>query len=364
MRIALAAVAGTLGGPATYGFELASALNSEFPADELTVFTDRPDMFPEQLRTVRIPLPSPWAQPLWDHFGLPLRLAGAGYDVFHATKGILPRILFMPAVVTVHDLAFRTMPETFSGAQRLHLSLETPATLRRAQAVITDSESSASDLRGFYPAVKDRVTVVPLGVPSPAREAGREEVDRWRRARGIEGPAVGYLGTLQPRKNLDLLAEAFLLAAGDRDWRLLLAGRLRPGYRPKCLKRGDRRISYLGPIANDEVAAFLGSLNCMVSPSSYEGFGLSMLEAMASGCPVVGLDNSSVREVVGDAGILLDSADLRALAATIGRVVDDAGLALDLKQRGLRRAALFTWKATARRTHEIYEGLVGGSPRP
>ncbi|TFH24673.1 MAG: glycosyltransferase, partial [Myxococcales bacterium] len=166
---------------------------------------------------------------------------------------------------------------------------------------------------------------------------------------------------LQPRKNIDVIAETFRLAAGDRPWRLLLAGRMRPGYRPRCLDSDDERIAYLGEIAQEEVPLFLGALDCMISPSSYEGFGLSFLEAMAAGCPVVGVANSSVPEVVGDAGILLARAEPEILADAVEAVVTDVGLAADLSQRGVERAALFSWDRTARLTRDVYERVLGSS---
>jgi len=323
------------------------------------VLTDRPDLFAGFAQTVELPLGSPWQQPLWDHRRVARALGRERVDLYHATKGVLPLWSRVPAVVTVHDLAVKVMPDTFSRAQRLHLGLETPATLRRAVAVITDSRSSANDLERFYPQAAGKIEVIPLAAPASARPAAQARIERWKADHQVEGPAVGYLGTLQPRKNLDVLARAFLRAAGSKPWRLLIAGRLRPGYRPECLDWDDARICYLGEIDDEELPAMLGSLSCMVSPSSYEGFGLSFIEAMACGCPVIGVANSSVPEVVGDAGILVPQLDVRALADAIESVVSDAALTLDLSRRGVERAALFSWRETARRTHAVYARVAG-----
>ncbi|MFP6626756.1 MAG: glycosyltransferase family 1 protein [Deltaproteobacteria bacterium] len=364
VRVALGAVAGTVGGPATYAVELLRALARAFPDDEYTVLSDRPEFFPDAAARVHLPLRSTWYQPYWDHVALARALAKGNFDLYHGTKGVLPRRLRIPAVVTVHDLAHRVVPETFSRAQRCHLGLETAPTLRRAGAVITDSQHSAADLRRLFPAASAKVESIPLGVPAWARKATTVEVESWMSARGLRGPCIGYLGTVQPRKNLDVLAQAFTKAAAGRPWRLLVAGRLRPGYRPACLEGGDSRITYLGVLPQDELPAFLGAVACMVSPSSYEGFGLSLLEAMACGCPVVGLNNSSVPEVVGDAGILVEQRGGNGLsdrlAAAIVKIVSRDDEARRLSAAGLQRASRFSWDKTARLTRAVYARCVEG----
>ncbi len=361
MKVAIGAVAGPRGGPATYAIELVRALAEEFPRDEWTVVTDRPDLFASAADTIEVPLGSPWAQPLWDHWGVRRALRGRRFDAYHGTKGVLPRVLGIAGIVTVHDLSVRALPHTFSRAQRVHLRLETPSSLKRARVVVTDSRASANDLRRFYPRTAGKIEVIPLAAGRSLVPASAEQIGAWKAARGLDGGAlVGYLGTLQPRKNIDVLARAFLAAAGQRHWQLVIAGRIRPGYDPECLRGGDARIRYLGEISDSELAPFLGALACMVSPSSYEGFGLTFLEAMAAGCPVVGVANSSVPEVVADAGILVREPSVNALADAIETLVLDVGRAADLSRRGVERAALFSWKETARKTRAAYERALGG----
>jgi glycosyltransferase involved in cell wall biosynthesis len=360
VRVAIGAVAGPRGGPATYALELVRALGEQFPADALTVLTDRPDLFDSFAETVHLPLGSPWTQPLWDHVRVARALRRGRFDLYHGTKGVLPRFTRVPGVVTVHDLAVRVMPETFSRVQRIHLDIETPSTLRRARAIVTDSRSSANDLRRFYPRFATKVEVIPLAAARMLTPATPERIEAWKSARGLAGAAlVGYLGTLQPRKNVDVLARAFLAAAGGRGWKLVIAGRMRPGYRPECLDWNEPRIIYLGEIPDEELAPFLGALSCMVSPSAYEGFGLTFLEAMAAGCPVIGVANSSVPEVLGDAGILVRSVSVDDLADSIDTLVTDVALQATLSRRGVERAALFSWKETARRTRAVYERVCG-----
>lgn len=368
LAIAIGAVAGTIGGPATYAVELARALVAGFPEHRFVVFTDKPSAFAGSVETREVAMGSPWQQPLWDHVRVPRLLAKEKFDLYHGTKGVLPRRGNTAAVVTIHDLASHVMPGTFRLAQRVHLALETPWALARARAVLVPSQSTAADLARLFPGSGTPVRVTPEAPSSRLQPAPAAEVAAWRDRRGIDKPSCGYLGTIQPRKNIGLLVEAFLAAAGERDWRLVIAGRLRPGEKPDFLGR-DPRVVYLGALDDDEIAPFFGSMRCMVSPSAYEGFGLTFLEAMTSGCPVVGLRNSSLPEVVGEAGVLVERADASALAPVIERLMTDDAVVADLSRRGRERAARFSWTATARLTMEAYadalaNGPAAAEPRP
>jgi glycosyltransferase involved in cell wall biosynthesis len=360
MKVAIGAVAGTIGGPATYAVELVKALVSNFPDDRFVVLTDKPASFAGVCETRTLPLRSAWEQPLWDHLRVPWALSREPFDLYHGTKGVLPRLGSTLSVVTIHDLASHVMPETFHPAQRAHLAWETPHAVAKARAVIVPSESTRRDVERLFPGRTAPVFVTPEAPAPGLHPATTAQVAAWSDRHGIDKPACGYLGTIQPRKNLDVLVDAFLAAAKDRDWRLVIAGRLRPGQKPSFLER-DRRVVYVGALADDEVAPFFGTIRCMVSPSSYEGFGLTYLEAMACGCPVVGLDNSSVPEVVGDAGVLVARADVESLAPVIERLMTDDRAVADLSRRGRERAVHFSWNETARRTMAAYRAAVASA---
>ncbi len=360
-RIAIGAVAGTIGGPATYAIELVRALVAANPDDEFVVLTDEPAPFAGTCDVRVVAMRSAWEQPLWDHWRVPRALARERFDLYHGTKGVLPRRGALPAVVTIHDLASHVMPETFRFAQRVHLALETPWALARARAVLVPSESTARDVARIFPASAAPVHVTPEAAAPGLHPASAPEIAAWRDRHGIDKPSCGYLGTIQPRKNLGVVVDAFLAAARDRDWRLVIAGRLRPGEKPGFLDR-DPRVRYVGPLGTGEIPAFLGSLRCMVSPSSYEGFGLTYLEAMACGCPVVGLRTSSVPEVVGEAGVLVERADAGLLAPIVERFMTDDRAVAEYSRRGRERAAQFSWQETARRTLAAYDAALAGGP--
>lgn len=366
MRVAVSAIVGTLGGPAVYASELIAAMSALASEVELVVLTDRPGVFSDVAETLELPLSSAWEQPLWDQWRVPRALRGLGAELYHGTKGVLPRWVQTPAVVTVHDLAVYRLPATFSFAQRWHQYLETPSTLRRADRVIAVSGATANDLASLFPNVKPRTVVVHNGLPTRGGlEPDAALVNSWRRTHSGGGPVLGYLGTIQPRKNIDRLVEAFRTVAGP-DWSLVLAGRLRPGYRPQFLSLADSRIRYLGPIDDAEASLLLRGVDLMVSPSSYEGFGLTLLESMAAGTAVVSVAASAVPEVVGDAAALVPPDDTAALADAIQALANDPTARADLAARGIVRASMFSWSKAARETVDVYrkvlaEVAAGGS---
>ncbi len=363
VRVAIGAIVRTLGGPATYATELVAALVARRTQGlEYVVITDGPEAFyGVDVEVIAAPLPTPYAQIYWDHVAVPLALRRARADLYHGTKNTLPLWRACPAVVTVHDLAVYRHPASFTALQRWHLRTHVPHAMRSARVVLTVSEHAAADLRGEFPFAAAKVRAVPNGVSArfrPSTDARALAAFRARHGLGA-GPLVAYLGTLQPRKNVELLAAAFVRAREVvPDAALVLAGRIRRGYHPS-LPDATGGVHRIGTLAADELPSFYGAASVLVSPSLYEGFGLTLLEAMACGCPVIALRRSAVPEVVGDAGLLLDDVDQATLADALVRVLRDPGEAARLRTRGLARAATFSWERTAAATEAIYCEVVG-----
>jgi len=351
VRVAIGALVRTLGGPATYATELVAALAARRTPDcEYVVITDGPEAFAGvDVEVIRAPLPSAYAQVLWDHVAVPAALRRARAGLYHGTKNTLPLWQPCPAVVTVHDLAVYRHPESFAAVQRWHLRTHVPQAMRTARAVITVSQHAAADLRAEFPAAAAKVRPIANGVSArfrPPMDPVSLAGFRVRHGLGA-GPLVAYLGTLQPRKNVELLAAAFVRArARVPDAQLILGGRMRPGYAPVLPTDGVHRI---GPLAAAELPIFYGVASVLVSPSLYEGFGLTLLEAMACGCPVIALARSAVPEVVGDAALLLETADEATLADALVRVLRDPVYAAVLRDRGLARAAV----------EQLFAGVLG-----
>ncbi len=356
MRIAIGAIVRTTGGPATYAVELVRALAARrTPGLEYVVLTDGPEAFDGMdVATEHVPLRSPWAQPLWDHGQVPRVLQRTRADLYHGTKNAVPVTAPCPSVVTIHDLAVYHHPESFALAQRWHLKVHTPHAVRAARAVLTVSEHSAADLRARFPRSAAKVTAVPNGVSErfqPVTDPAALAAFRERHGLG-SGPVVAYLGTLQPRKNVELLAAAFgRVAAAMPGVELVLAGRIRPGYRPN-LPRAHVRL--IGPLADAELPLFYSTASVLVNVSLYEGFGLTFVEAMACGCPVIGLRRSAVPEVTGDAALLLDEPSEDALAKALVTMLSDPATAASHRALGRLRATEFSWPRAAQAVEAVY----------
>jgi len=360
VRIGIGAQVGVIGGPGTYARELVVALARE-GRHEYVVFTDRPDMFGDvDVRAVHVPMPTPYHQVTWDHWRLPGLLAAERVALYHGTKNLLPWRLPVPAVVTVHDLAVYACPETFAWQQRWHLRGFLPRSVARARRVIADSRHAAGDLRARFALAPGRLVVVPLGVPEAFRTPpSAEAVAQLRDVHALGDRLVACVGTVQPRKRVDRVIEAFVRSGvAARGWQLAIAGRSRPGYAPPWLASPPAGVRWLGPLPQHAVRALYAASAIAVSASDYEGFGLTVCEAMASGCAVVAVANTSIPEVVGDAGLLVARSDPELLAAAIARLVAEPETRAALGAAGRTRAAAFTWDETARRTRAVYEDVL------
>jgi glycosyltransferase involved in cell wall biosynthesis len=279
-------------------------------------------------------------------------------DLYHGTKNAVPLACPCPAVVTIHDLAVYHHPESFAVAQRWHLRVHTPHAVRTARAILTVSEHSAADLRARFPYAADKVLAIPNGVGTrfrPVTDAAALRAFREKHGLG-DGPLVAYLGTLQPRKNVELLAAAFGRVA-DRlpGAELVLAGRIRPGYRPNLPRE---RVRLIGPLAEAELPLFYGAVAVLVNASLYEGFGLTLVEAMACGCPVIALRRSAVPEVTGDAAMLIDEPTEEALGRALVAMIGAPATAASHRALGLLRATEFSWAQTARAVEAAYLAAV------
>ena len=361
MRIGIGALVGIRGGPATYAHELVAAL-SRLGGHRYVVFTDRPEDFASlDVERVHVPLPTTYHQVLWDHARLPGLIAAQRVGLYHGTKNILPWRLSVPGVVTVHDLAVYACPETFAWPQRLHSQLCVPPSVRRAARVIADSVHARGDLVSRFHLDRERVPVVPLAVPlALAVPPAPAAIDALRSRHGLGEHLVACVGTIQPRKRVEHVIDAFGRARGaERGWELVIAGRLRPGYQPAWLHVLPAGVRWLGALDDGDLSALYAAAAIAMSASEYEGFGLTVLEAMAAGCAVVAVAVTSVPEVAGDAALLVPRSDPALLGDALLRLLDDPAARASLGERARQRAATFSWEETARRTRDVYDEVLG-----
>jgi glycosyltransferase involved in cell wall biosynthesis len=261
---------------------------------------------------------------------------------------VVPPAYRGPAVVTVHDLSFESDPELMRPRDRFMFRTFVPRSARRADRVLAVSERTKRDLVEHYAVPEEKIVVTPNGVDTVFRPNGS----------GPEDPPYAlFVGGIQPRK--DPLTAIEALALVDGDLRLVLVGDEKRGgdeVREAISRLGlQQRVELAGYVEHEGLAALYRGAACLVFPSRYEGFGLPVLESMASGTPVVASRAGAVPEVAGDAAVLVEPGDAEALAEGIREVLADRDRFV---AAGLARAKQFTWAETARRTLEVYRELT------
>lgn len=306
-----------------------------------------------------------WLARLWYRLRLPLWIENwtGPLDLFHAPDFFLPPVRpGTRTVVTVHDLSFIREPETVMPGMMAHLTTWVPRSVQRANHVIAVSEATRQDLIEFYQTPPEKISVLYHGVTAdfqPVADPGRLAAVRQKYGLGKE-PFILSVGTLQPRKNYHRLIQALarlddcltLVIVGSKGWHYknILAEVARLGL--------ERRVHIPGFAADADLPALYSAASLFVYPSLYEGFGLPALEAMACGVPVIASNQSSLPEVVGEAGLLVDPHQAEDIAAAIARLLDDAPLRRQLAQAGQARAAQFTWTGMATKLLDLYQQVL------
>lgn len=292
-------------------------------------------------------------------------------DVLHLPQMSAPIVSPVPTVVTIHDVIPLVLREyRASRSMKAYLALMA-RTARNARAIIAPSQASASDIQRVLGVSAERITVIPEAaspdlVPDRTGAAVIAVRDRF----GIEGQYLFNIGGLDVRKNVPLLVESFADALTQLSpaMSLVIAGqahsenpRMFPPIEPVIAARGvEGRVKLLGRVTDDERRSLLQAATACVTPSMYEGFGLTPLEAMACGTPVIAANSSSFPEVIGDAGMLVEPTRV-ALARAIIQFATDPELERGLGAAGLERSRQFTWTKAAAATASVYRSVCGRS---
>ncbi|MFL5300791.1 MAG: glycosyltransferase family 4 protein [Anaeromyxobacteraceae bacterium] len=344
-----------LTGVERYALSLLAALARRAPGD-IVLFT-RPAT-PPALRaldveqhaspfTRRVPTEQAW---------LPRAAREAGIELLHSLAFPTPVLWRGPAVITIHDATPWLYPETLSTGMRYYYRPLYAQALRRAAGVITVSNASRTDLLATLRLDPDHVHVTRNGVAPMFFGARTPDSARGRYLLAV--------GTLEPRKNLEALLDALRILRGEgRDLQLVLVGR-RGWAEDLPLEGISPYVRLTGAIPDDELIELYAGAACFVLPSLYEGFGLSLAEAMAAGTPAVASDIAALREVGGDTVRYAPPRDPARLAATIGKALDDREESAALAARARERARAFTWDGCAAQTLELYRALTARSGTP
>ncbi len=303
-------------------------------------------------------------------------------DVVHDPTGLAPFALgggTARTVVTVHDVFAWSIPGHSTVADTLLYHHWLPRVLPQVDAVITDSQVSRTDIVRYLHLSSDRVHVIYPGVSSYLFRASEQDSRSFEAKGRFPDHYILFVGSVEKRKNVDGLLRAYagLRRMGEQR-PLVVAGVQRSNARdlPQLVEQLGLQgnVQFIGYVPDKDLPSLYSGADLFVFPSLYEGFGLPPLEAMACGTPVVCSNAGSLPEVVGDAALMVDPHDTEGLTEAMRRVLADNELRLDLRRRGLRRAAEFTWERTAQETLVVYERLLcpgrqlevtpGGSPDP
>ena len=346
-----------------YTEHLLRHLALEASDDELIVISNR------SIETTT-PLPAPvrtaagrWRVPrmVWLQTLAPQALRRVHADVAHFTNGMMPLVSPVPTVVTIHDTSLTLYPRYHPPRRVLLNRPLVNLAARRADAVITVSQSAKRDIVQVYDVDPERVHVIhEAAAPSfyPIRD--RSELQRVRRRYGLHDRIILYVGTIEPRKNLPLLIDAFarLRRSGDLNHQLVCVGPygwLSRGIEA-CIERSGvaDSIKLTGYVPFSDLPALYSSAEIFVFPSVYEGFGLPVVEAMACGVPVITGRTAALAEVAGGAIEHVERLDAELLGDAMVALARSAERRHDVAVRGIARAHTFSWARAARETLEVY----------
>ena len=377
MRIAIDAhsVGTELGGNESYATNLIEALAEIDSVNHYTLYVTRRralERFSNRWPNFAVRATLPHTPLIRIPLTLSAELRKNPVDILHV-QFTAPPFAPCPVVATIHDLSFEHLPQTFKRRSLMQLRLTVRHTARTAAHIITLSEYSRRDIIETYGIAPERISVTPASAPASfAPVTDEKELARVRDLYGIKGDYVLSVGSIQPRKNLSRLIAAYSnlrrAQPGGKLPQLVLVGKCAWLYDETLRTIKDLEVSnsvvLTGYVPEDDLPALYSGALFFVYPSYFEGFGLPPLEAMKCGAAVIVGNKTSLPEIVGDAGMLVDSFDVKDIACAMERLMRDSSFRSQLQAKGLERAKLFDWRETARTTLAIYKKAAGGAIKP
>ncbi len=299
---------------------------------------------------------------MWTHLGFARAIWNSKPDITFVPAHTLPFVFPGKAIVTAHDLGYKYFPAAHTTRQRSYLEATTRYSQARAAIVLADSQATAKDLSRFYGTADEKIRVIYPGVDVMHLTPTAEHIAAVRAKYQLPLRYFLFIGTLQPRKNIKRIVQAFAswqTSRDDLETALVLAGGKGWLFDETWLE-GARNVWLTGYIDEADKAGLLGGAIALVFPSLYEGFGFPAVEAMIAGTPVIASNTSSLAEIVDDSGLLVDPLSVAEIAAAMSRCSDDEQFRRDLIQRGHQRAKCFSWDEAARQVMNVFKEL--GAP--
>lgn len=357
-----------LTGVGHYTLELATALASIAPTDEFELIAPRPPSPAAAEKLNHAPAANlRWIQSkkwrlnrYWWGAGLPLHLRRSSLDLFHGTNFEIPFWDKLPAVLSVHDLSSLLHPEKHEKRLARRARWRLPLMVKSAAMIITPTESVKRELCEHLGVESGKVAVTPEAPRSVFKRMEREETLETRRRLGVRDDFILFVGTIEPRKNLLALTQAFeeILRTTHLHPQLVIAGKegwLMNDFFSFVKEAGlADHICFTGYLADEDLRALYSSCSVFVYPSLYEGFGLPPLEAMACGAPVISSRIPAIVETVGSAAHLINPTRVQDLTDVIAELLSNRQARERLSMAGLERVKRFTWERTAQSTREVY----------
>ena len=292
---------------------------------------------------------------------------GRKSDITHFFNYIVPPFVHGKKVVTVHDMVYKSFPDTVRGRTKYMLDIGLKRSMKRADLIVTDSEFSKREIVKYFPQHESKIRVVPCGVDTERFHPcdSPERISKVKKSLEIEGDYFLYVGTIEPRKNLERLITAyaaFVKKVGGNSPKLVLAGGkgwLDQGIYSRVEKLGmTQNIIFTKYVPSEDMNPLMCGSLAFVFPSLYEGFGMPPLEAMACGVPVLASGEASLPEVTGDCAVICDAYDTKSIAEGMFKLYNSEKLRKELSQKGLQHAQGFTWKRSAELLMDVYRELA------
>ncbi len=326
----------------------------------------------EDVRVVRLyppgrkPLKSTPQRLWWEQVQLPWAIARSDCDVFHSPALSMPLLGRGKKVATAHDLIVLKHPEMMKGLSRKYFADFIPRTLKKADHIIANSNSTKKDLRRYLQIPESKITVLPLGVDREfLKESDIDLVNTLKRKFNLSGDYLLSVASFEPRKNHANILKGFAKALPElpEDIKLALVGR-ENAYQAKMIELAEslgilNRVSFCGYVPTIELAALYTGASMLVFPSLEEGFGIPIIEAFAKRVPVITGEIEATREVAGMAAQYVNPERHEEISTSILNIYNDSELRGNLIELGAMRVADFTWETHARETIRIYYKLIG-----